>query len=246
MTQLKLARIREVYREWIDKAAKQQISYGDFLQGLLTEEVTARKESAVHRRMRAASFPMEKTIESFDFSLQPELKQQVIYNCLDPTFIHHSKSLVLLGPPGTGKTHVAISIGVKMVQLGFSVKFHMAQKLVNQYVRVPQDREKLLTTLSKVDLLIVDEFGYLPYTAEAGPFFYQVIADRYEKKATILTSNKSLSTWSQVLHDPSLASALIDRLMHHGEVFYLSGDSYRLRGKMDNLDGKPPSDYGSA
>ena len=99
-----------------------------------------------------------------------------------------------------------------------------------------ESHQKLLHSLSKVDLLIIDEFGYLPHDREAGPLFYQVISDRYERKGTIITSNKSLSSWSQVLHDPSLAAALVDRLMHHGEVFYLKGESHRLRGKRKYLD----------
>lgn len=133
-----------------------------------------------------------------------------------------------------------------MIQLGYSVKFVMAQRLINDYLNKDltvqtgenSEGQKLLSSLAKVDLLIIDEFGYLPHNEKAGPLFYQVISDRYEKKGTIITSNKSLRSWAEILHDSSLAGALIDRLMHHGEVFYLSGSSYRLRGKKKFLDGK--------
>ena len=180
----------------------------------------------------------EKTIEQFDFSLRPELKRQVVLNCMDETFVHQGRSMVLIGPTGTGKTHVSISVGIKMIQLGYTVKFVMAQGLINDYVGMTsmEDRQELLNLLAKVDLLIIDEFGYLPHDKEAGSLFYQVISDRYEKNGTIITSNKSLRSWAEMLHDSSLATALIDRLMHHGEVFYLSGDSYRLRGKRKYLE----------
>jgi DNA replication protein DnaC len=231
LTQLKLARIREVqkatddfvlrYRDWIDKASKEEMSYTDFLHGLLNEEICAREENQIMRRMRQAGFPFEKTIEQFDFSLRPELKKQVILNCMDATFIHQGRSLVLIGPPGLGKTHLAVSIGIKMIQLGHSVKFLMAQRLINDHRRCAQpsratgiqeteESQKLLRSLAKVDLLIIDEFGYLPHDQEAGPLFYQVISDRYEQKGTIITSNKSLTAWAEVLHDSSLLASLTD------------------------------------
>jgi len=146
-----------VYQDWIDKASKEEMSYADFLRGLLSEETCAREENRIARRMRQAGFPFEKTIEQFDFSLRPELKRQVVLNCMDETFVHQGRSMVLIGPPGTGKTHVSISIGIKMIQLGYSVKFVMAQGLINDYVGMTDmgDRQELLNSLAKADLLII-------------------------------------------------------------------------------------------
>jgi DNA replication protein DnaC len=161
---------------------------------------------------------------------------------MDETFVHQGRSLVLIGPPGLGKTHLSVAVGTKMIQLGYSVKFVMAQRLINDSMKLTdtQERQKLFQSLAKVDLLIIDEFGYLPHDKQVGPLFYQIISDRYENKATIITSNKSLRAWADVLCDSALAAALIDRLMHHGEVFYLSGDSYRMRGKTKYLQDNDP------
>ena len=152
LTQLKLARIRDVYQDWIDKASREEMSYADFLRGLLSEETCAREENQIARRMKQACFPFEKTIEQFDFSLRPELKRQVVLNCMDETFVHQGRSMVLIGPPGTGKTHVSISVGIKMIQLGYSVKFVMAQGLINDYVGMKDmgDRQELLNSLANM------------------------------------------------------------------------------------------------
>ena len=233
LTQLKLARIREVYQDWIDKASREEMSYADFLHGLISEGICAREENRVKHLMRQAGFPFEKTIEQFDLSLRPELKRQVILNCMDAKFVHQGRCLVLIGSPGLGKTHLGVAVVIRMIQQGHSVKFVTAQRLINDYLNLKgmSEHRELLSSLAKVDLLTIDEFGYLPHDKEAGPLSYQVVSDRYEKKGTIVTSNKSLRSWSEILHDSSLPAALIDRLMHHGEVFYLSGYSYRLRGK---------------
>jgi DNA replication protein DnaC len=233
MTRLKLARVREVYESWLERAAQDGLSYRDFLEGLLHEEILAREENQLRRRLKLAGFPFEKTIEQFDFTYRPELKKQVILRYLEDTFITAGESLVLVGPAGLGKTHLSVAIGLKMLQRGYTVRFLTVQALLNQVLarRDIDGRQRVLKPLLLADLLVLDELGYLSHPVEVGPLLYEVIAGRYEHKATIITSNKSLSEWSRVLHDSALAAALIDRLMHHGEVFYLKGESYRLKDK---------------
>jgi len=233
MTRLKLARVREVYETWLERAAHDGLSYRDFLEGLLHEEILAREENQLKRRLKLAAFPFEKTIEQFDFTYRPELKKQVVLRYLEDSFITAGKSLVLVGPAGLGKTHLSVAIGLKMLQRGYAVRFITVQALLNQVLarRDVDGRQRVLKPLLLADLLILDELGYLSHPVEVGPLLYEVIAGRYEHKATIITSNKSLSEWSRVLHDSALAAALIDRLMHHGEVFYLKGESYRLKDK---------------
>ncbi len=171
--------------------------------------------------------------DQFDFTLRPELKRTVILRYLDSSFITSAGSLLLIGASGLGKTHLAIAVGTKMVQLGYRVRFLTAQQLANAVlaatgrVVVAQFVQPLLTC----HLLILDEFGYLPLDPQVGPVLYEVLAGRYEKGATIITSNKSLATWGQLVGDSALMMALVDRLLHHGEVFYLRGSSYRMRGK---------------
>jgi len=150
-----------------------------------------------------------------------------------PSACFFLRCLVLVGPAGLGKTHLSVAIGLKMLQRGYAVRFITVQALLNQVLarRDVDGRQRVLKPLLLADLLILDELGYLSHPVEVGPLLYEVIAGRYEHKATIITSNKSLSEWSRVLHDSALAAALIDRLMHHGEVFYLKGESYRLKDK---------------
>jgi DNA replication protein DnaC len=233
MTRLKLARVREVYESWLERAAQDGLSYRDFLAGLLHEEILAREENQLRRRLKLAGFPFEKTIEQFDFAYRPELKKQVILRYLEDSFITAGESLVLVGPAGLGKTHLSVAIGLKMLQRGYTVRCLTVQALLNHVLarRDIEGRQRVLKPLLLADPLILDELGYLSHPVEVGPLLYEVIAGRYEHKATIITSNKSLSEWSRVLHDSALAAALIDRLMHHGEVFYLKGESYRLKDK---------------
>lgn len=140
--------------------------------------------------------------------------------------------------PGLGKTHISVAIGIKMVQRRFDVRFITVQRLVNQVLSAETAKEKnrILRTYRNCSLLILDEFGYLLPDSETGPVLYELIAERYEKRATIITSNKSLTEWGKIIQDNSLASALIDRLMHHGDVYYFKGESYRLKGKEKILE----------
>jgi DNA replication protein DnaC len=230
---LKLGRMREVYQNWIEQAAQTQMGYGEFLEYLVTEELLGRTENQLRRKMKAAGFPYAATIEQFDFTLRPELKRTVMLRFFDSTFITSAGSLLLIGASGLGKTHLAIAVGTKMVQLGYSVRFVMAQQLANAVLTASTRSEitRLIEPLIKCDLLILDELGYLSMEPQVGPVLYELISGRYEKGATIITSNKSLANWGDLIGDTALMMAIIDRLLHHGEVFYLRGSSYRMRGK---------------
>jgi DNA replication protein DnaC len=230
---LKLGRIRQVYDSWVQQAQDNSLGYAEFLDQLLAEELLARQENQLKRKMKTAGFPYPATIEQFDFSLRPELKRSVLMRFLDSSFVTNAGSLLLIGPSGLGKTHLAIAVGTKMVQLGYSVRFVVAQHLANAVLSaaIRDEVTRLIAGLINTDLLILDEFGYLILDPKVGPVLYEIIAGRYEKGATIITSNKSLACWGELVGDNALMMALVDRLLHHGEVFYLRGNSYRMRGK---------------
>ena len=232
LTTLRLARIREVYPSWIEQAAHTQMGYGEF--GAVGDRRTAgRAENQLRRKMKTAGFPYAATLEQFDFTLRPELKRTVMLRFFDSSFITTAGSLLLIGASGLGKTHLAIALGTKMVQLGYTVRFVMAQQLANAVLTAPtrQDLTCLIEPLIACDLLIVDELGYLSMEPQVGPVLYELISGRYEKGATVITSNKSLANWGDLIGDTALMMAIIDRLLHHGEVFYFRGSSYRMRGK---------------
>lgn len=234
---LRLPRLTEQLASVTQRAAEEGWSYEEFLTTLLEAEVFARDQRAVERRINAARFPSRsKTLETFDFTFQTSVKKQVLLHLASLRFVELGHNVIFLGPPGTGKTHLSLALGLKACQAGHEVLFLSAVEVVTQLLEAQEQGSlrQVLNHLAKPDLLIVDEVGYIPFARPAANLFFQVVSRRYEKGSMILTSNRAFSGWGEIFGgDVVVAAAIIDRLVHHAEILSLKGASYRLKGKED-------------
>jgi DNA replication protein DnaC len=238
LTHLRLGRVAEILDTHMQRAVAANMSYLDFLRGLVQEATSAHDTRIVNGRIKAAHFPYLKTLEQFDFSFQPGLSRQKIADLATLRFVENHENVILLGPPGVGKTHVAIALALKACEAGHKVLFTTLADLVAQLHAALADHSlsARFKTLSQVELLLIDEVGYVPLDKTGADHLFQVIARRYETGSIILTSNKAFTEWGNILGgDSVVASAILDRLLHHSVVFSIKGESYRLREKRDAL-----------
>lgn len=233
---LSLHRINETYKEEAEKAAKAKIGYQDYLQRLLEIEVISKVERSINRKMQIAGFPQVKRLEEFDFTFQPKINEKLIRELCSLNFMEEAKNVLFVGASGVGKTHLAISIGVKAVQQRKRVMFYTAEQLTVMLAgaEVSGNLNRILENLSRVDLLIIDELGYLSLTKQTAKLFFQLISKRYETGSVIITTNKPFEEWGEIFNDDIVASAILDRLLHHSYPFLINGKSFRLKNLTKN------------
>jgi DNA replication protein DnaC len=231
--QLKLVTIQARLETFLQEASAQDVTYADFLDRLLADEVAAKHEKYVAMRTVMARFPYRKTLESFDFNFQPSVDRKKLQELSTGRFIEHGDNLVFLGPPGTGKTHLAIAVGLKAVQQGYRTLFTAASTLIATLTKAYAENrlEERLKQCTLPKLLIIDEIGYIPIDQHGAHLFFQLISRRYERGSIILTANQSFGQWGEVFGHPIIATAILDRLLHHSVVINIKGESYRLREK---------------
>ena len=237
---LELSRIKEILPDYIHKNSKKMPPLTETLNYLTEEEIKTKDERASEGIIKASNFPFRKTIDDYDFSFQPSVNENQIKELTTLSFIENHENIVFIGNPGVGKTHLAVALGIEAAKHRNSVYFITCHNLMLKLNKAQKENrlDKQLQHLAQYKLLIIDEIGYLPVDHQGSNLFFQLIAKRYMTKSTIVTTNMPFSRWGEVFCDNTLASAVLDRLLHYSHIIRITGNSYRIKDKIAETDSR--------
>lgn len=237
LRRLKLPKMAAIYHEEADRARRSNLTFEGYLEALVSQEILSKQERALRQRLGQAKFPLVKTLDGFEFSFNASVPKQKILKLAEGDFANQKENVILLGPPGVGKTHLALAIAYAACQKGTKTFFVTAADLINSLYASLADHslERQLKIFTAPKLLVIDEVGFLPFDQKGADLFFQVISKRYEKGSIILTTNRPFKDWGEIFHNNTLAGALIDRLAHHAEIINIKGDSYRVKEKKKSV-----------
>lgn len=238
LEELKLTSLRDNLSAYADMVSKKEKNFIEALYELTEKEKSFRREKLMNNSVKTAGFPFLKKVEDYDFSFQPSLNRDEINDLLSLRFVEDKENIIFVGSPGTGKTHLATAIGIEAALHRYGVHFITCQKLMNDLTMALEENrlERRIKQYTGYKVLIIDEIGYLTMDTNQANLFFQLISRRYERKSTILTTNKNLSKWVEIFTDPVITNAILDRLLHHCHLINIVGPSYRTKDILSQID----------
>jgi len=242
LKKLRLSGMAQTLEVRLQEAAGHGLTHLEFLELILQDELAIRSDRHINRRLRAAQFREPKTLEDFDFAFNPSIKKKQVYDLATCRFIREARSILWLGAPGTGKSHLCQALGYQAIKAGHTVLYRSIFDLVRDFLHdeALAGQDKVLARYLKPDLLIIDDFGMKQLPKRSGEYLFEIIMRRYEVRSTMMTSNRPLEDWGKLIGDVPAATAILDRFLHHAELITITGKSYRLKDRTNpNKPAKP-------